>query len=994
MFGLVNDIDEVDHVNNCVVVTDLDDWFSSIQGFTCLHINIRSVRKNWIELEALLHGYLGIFDILLLSEVSVSNDCDVTSFFSIEGYNLFSNLRCGRSGGGLFLYVKNSIHVIDSKNEFNSFEGIECMLTIENNVQIKLLAIYRPPNLSQRQFISEIEMIISKSAIRNFVVVGDVNIDLLKGDDTIAQSYENVLACHGFYKCITEATREEMRGGMVTKTCIDHIFVRSNAKLINSAIATVKLSDHYMVLSDIIFNDLSNSTGESPNETCVKIREDVLLRELTSFDWNSLLKIEDGNELYAKIVEAFELCYDAATFTRKVSGRKPRVQKSWINKDIKNKLKERDKLFRKWKNCKNSLRQIYEIEYKKYRNNLRKIIGQTKNTFYQEEFNNAKNDVKLTWQKINVVMGKRKQQTVDEVLKNYLGKKYSSNHIVNQFSDSFVNDVTRMQHDCEIKTFIQNALPRIELQSMRMPHVTGHDIYSIISEMNSNKSPGWDRIRVKDLKNVVDLVSPVIAKLINISLDTGVIPGHLKISIVKPVYKKGDHLLFSNYRPIVSLPSIEKSMERCVANCLICYLKDYHIINENQYGFQKGRSTADILVKFSDFIHENLNENKHVIALFIDFSKAFDTLNHSKLILALSKIGIRGPLLNWFKDYLHGRKFRVQMGECFSPLMSSDTGVPQGSILGPILYLIYVNEMFGCVTKCRMYMYADDTVLVASHVNLENARETMQSEFLNVLRWTHDNNLIINSTKTKLMHICSPLNKLRSETINIISHSNACLHGSSQWTCNCIDKIENVDCHIYLGVHIDRFFTWQSHINSVCKRLRSVAFILYQIKYYLPLHLRRIVYFALVESIMSYGLLAWGNASQSRLNGIRSIQDKILKSIAPPKLVAVCDNINELYVDRNVLPFSKLFQFRLIIKYFFDENFKLKHSNVAKNASLRNKNKFIIPAFRNKHGKRVLNYLVPYVFNTLPSSLTCLKKYCSIKTKVKEFLLQDLLPET
>lgn len=432
---------------------------------------------------------------------------------------------------------------------------------------------------------------------------------------------------------------------------------------------------------------------------------------------------------------------------------------------------------------------------------------------------------------------------------------------------------------------------------------------------------------------------------------------------------------------------IEKILERCVYLMMNEYLINFNIISEFQFGFQKNKSTSDLLSIFSNFINSKLNDNQHVIALFIDFSKAFDTINHSLLISSLDAIGIRGPALSWFMNYLENRHILVKIGSTYSIRMSCDTGVPQGSILGPMLYLIYVNSMINSVGNCQAYMYADDTVLLSSHKDLKVAESNLQQDFNNILKWCHDNELVINASKTKIVHICSPHNQKKLTPINITFHTYNCLHtlrrGLGQCK-SCSLKIDTVNTYVYLGITVDRHFTWTAHIDTLCKRLRHCAFSLYKLKFILPSDIMRTVYLALVESILSYGLLSWGNASKTHIEKILSIQNKIITCIASKRLRHI--DVSQYYRDINILPISDLYVYRLILKYYFQPEFKIIEDHKV-NTRLRLLNNYKIPSFNNKHGKRMLQYNIPEIFNSLPIDLRTFTKYSTLKKYVKEWLL-------
>jgi hypothetical protein len=419
------------------------------------------------------------------------------------------------------------------------------------------------------------------------------------------------------------------------------------------------------------------------------------------------------------------------------------------------------------------------------------------------------------------------------------------------------------------------------------------------------------------------------------------------------------------------------------------YLNKHGILNSKQFGFQKGKSTSTLLLEFSNFVNSKLNDNLHILALFVDFSKAFDTINHQKLLQALESIGIRGIALDWFRNYLTDRFMEVHVNGHVSEERHCDSGVPQGSILGPTLFLIYVNFMSKCHIYCFIFSYADDTVLLAVHFNIRVAHAMLQSDFNSLLRWNHDKELVINSSKTKIVHICTPHNHEKDFPINIIYHDFNCIHTMAELTdCECSGKIECVNTYEYLGLTVDRHFSWKYHIDKLCNRLRSCSSRLYILKHVLPFSLFRTVYQSIAESLILYGILAWGNASRCHIQRVEDLQIKMLK-------IVMCDFKTDSELSRkqifsfcNVLPISSLFIYRFILHFYFKPDFKIPLDS-CKDTRLKVAGAFKIPNFNNKYGQRSLSYSVPSTFNLMPSSLKTLSNISKIKTKLKSYLLSD-----
>ena len=981
-----NEIDINSDADDCKqdIVADFDAWFETVSGISILHLNIRSICKHWNQLKAALQLQIGKFDVLILSEIGVQT---VDDYYNLDGYNSFSKTRNSQRGGGILLFIKENIHFEIKDSAYCHFENICGVLTVENSIKILLLAVYRPPSNNKLGFINELKELCRNIKFKNVILIGDVNLNLLDPNDISVQAYEDVLAVNGFLKCINGITREEFLGDKLVSSCLDHIFIRSGAKQVNSVIYKTKISDHYLVACALNFNS-TLQTNVKETGFSMRLDETKLQQELKRTDWSELLHFDNPADLYDAIVNKFGECYEKAAYRCYVLPNKCRPKKDWMTADLLLLIKNRDKLFNKWKNCTFSHRSALKDDYIKYRQYVSSQINKVKVEFYKKELHKAKNSLKDTWQTVNTIIGKKKKASVDEVINTHFGSSYSNDFIANKFVETFIDEVSQINHDCDITTLPRKS-ERMANQSIYIQSFSPKFVKSVILSMDQNKQPGIDKIRVKDLHLVASSISVILAKLINLCMKTGTMPAKLKVSIIRPVYKKGDHRKFGNYRPIAIMCIIEKIIERCIAIKLSEYLEKFKIINPLQHGFQKGKSTTNLLASFSDYVNAKLNAFNHVLVLFIDFSKAFDTLSHKKLLIALEKNGIRGPLLRWFESYLSNRHITVQIGNTLSCPLLVSSGVPQGSILGPILYLIYVNELAENVLNCHTFLYADDTAIISSHKDVNIAAENLQKAFTNILKLTHDKNLVINSEKTKIVHIRSPSIKLRSIDIDIICHSFNCLHNMSlgAYCLGCTSTIKYVPNHVYLGVTIDNNFSWKPQIDMICRKLRSCAFKMFTLKQILPRSLMRVVYFALVESQITYGILTWGNASYIHVHQLISLQNKIIKSMmSDGMLLQNHDEISTLYNLCKILPFTRLYQYRFILTHYFDNERKIPNDH-SFNARLRYTNCYKIPPFNNKFGKRRLEYSVPVIFNKIPSVLRTLHNYASVKHDIKNWLI-------
>lgn len=504
-------------------------------------------------------------------------------------------------------------------------------------------------------------------------------------------------------------------------------------------------------------------------------------------------------------------------------------------------------------------------------------------------------------------------------------------------------------------------------------------------KLNTDKAPGADLIRSRDVKLIATEIVPAIKTLINVSVSSGIYPDKLKVGMIRPIYKKGQHALFSNYRPITILSCINKLLEKFIGDQIQKYLCKNNIITPHQFGFQPNKSTSQMLDIFSDEINEHLNNRKHVLVGFIDYSKAFDTLLHKTLHDKLQQCGIRGPLLNLLQDYHRNRQTFVKIGDTESDKTDVKYGTAQGSILGPIEYIIYVNDMATAVKTCTMYQFADDTAIVSAHAYLREAQLNLQTDFNNVSKWSHDMGLIINADKTNLLHIHSAHNKTQ-EVPNIVAHLHSCIH-SPVINCSCPSIPVVSECK-YVGLIVDKYFNWRSHVDLVCNKLRSLYAKFKILKYRLPTSTLILLYKTMVDSVVSYGLSIYGRTFQSYLNEIYKLQLRILKIISPTFILNKYKNSPiELFYHYNTLPIFE--QFELIILKQYNNNAssnislnKISHKLITRAMT---SEKYILPRYTNFYGARLANLLIPKLLNELPTDLRLQFQTTKFNNRIKIF---------
>jgi hypothetical protein len=447
------------------------------------------------------------------------------------------------------------------------------------------------------------------------------------------------------------------------------------------------------------------------------------------------------------------------------------------------------------------------------------------------------------------------------------------------------------------------------------------EILSIVKAMKPKTSSGFDSISPKLLQGTIQGISSPLTHIINLSLEKGEVPNLMKFAKVIPVHKGGELSSILNYRPISLLPTFSKVLERVVYKRLYHYLDTNKLLSASQYGFQASLSTELAILELQDRIASALDSGGWCLGVFLDLSKAFDTINHSILLNKLESYGIRGLALNWFKSYLSNRCQYTFLNNTESDSRIISCGVPQGSILGPLLFLVYVNDIKNAIHIGDPILFADDTNILYTHNNLDALSRITNVELEQVSQWFICNKLSINTSKTKFMVFHRPQMQFNHTDMHV--------------TLNGVN-IEYVSQLKFLGVYIEEDLSWKTHANHISKKIAKSLGVLHRLKHQLPESILLQLYNSLILSHISYSISVWGNVSMSDKKKIFVLQKKALRCISNSRYNC---HTNPLFVKYNLMKFEDIYKLNCCRLYYSYKKDSLPtfHRSIFENQIQRNR---------------------------------------------------------
>ena len=841
-------------------LTNSDLQPKSNDALLILHYNCRSIINKVAEIYKICQELKP--DILCLTETWL--DESVKQLQIPDGYSIMREDRSDKfkqkyrkaDGGGVAIIYKEELKV----KKLNILKETEETLWVEikSSPSLVLGTVYRASYtdlLKEDENGSILETQLNEAAdtTNNIIVIGDLNCDTAsENPDRSTQTLTDIFDIHSMKQHITKPTRIDLETNKTTT--IDHVWGETD--MIKECGTIEGISDHVGLFvrarttkpkpekQKVRFRSYKNYEPENFNTDLAEALEDSNLQTLINEE-----KVNEATALWSKI------------FSNTANKHAPIVEKTlskktknipWYNESLETLMKERanklklHRLYGLWTDLK---------MVKALTNRITHLKRRLKKIYYSDKIEKYDGDPKKIW---NIM----KHVTNTESKKSNTEPDFVSQEVANKFNRFFATVGSEIQK----KLKIADANPeRKGDQKFQLKEESEDTVIKLIDRIRTDVAVGYDEINAKLLKDAKYTIAKTLTQLINISYRTSTFPECMKTAIVKAIHKKESTEDPSNYRPLSILSVVSKVFERSATNQLVKYLEENKLLSPLQHAYRAGHSTQTCLNEIVDYIYKENDKGNLVGIASLDLSKAFDSINHSHLLQKLITLGLGETSIDWCQSYLTGRTQQTKFKNFTSTHETVTSGVPQGSILGPIMFICFVNDLPLQFENCKIISYADDSQILISARSSKEIQQRLEKLIYTAQKWYTANSLLNNASKTEIMVISRRKNKEKFD-ININDSGKP-------------KKLQLKSSIKILGVHLDEELNWTRHTNEVNKRARYATRNLQKTSHILPFKLKLILYNSLVASHFNYADTVWGGCSTKNQNKLQRTQNAAVKSM-------------------------------------------------------------------------------------------------------------------
>lgn len=945
--NIISEVDEIKIVN--AISCDVDDVMESLQikekDFIIVTQNIRSVYCNFNDLLITLSQLKFSPTIIILTECWL---CDHKQIPMIPDYTCYFSSRHLNKSDGVITYIKDTHNAKVSEIYIQDASSLQIQI---NNKTI--LAIYRSPSITNIDgFINSLDSHLETLKTHTHIfITGDININTLpregeqSSDLKNRSNYLDMLGTHGISMGHNLPTRQ--------LNSLDHIMLKIDKNKIKAQIGVLNttITDHAMVLLHLSGSPVKYKCTKTKSVTDYK----NALYDLRNKKLNELLLCNDPDLVTENLINTVSESLKENTKEVHISKNK-RIIKPWITPGVLRCIRNRNRMQQRLR-C-NPDDEILLLSFRRYRNYCNKLVKKLKRDYERQLLRDSTGNSKNLWNNIAKIIHTKQIKSETSKLINIKTSEYESANLVNKYFGNIGKNLA----DAISKPTVAQSINRIstptQISSFVLLETDIDEVQSVLMSLKTNSAPGHDKIPTSFLKLAKFEVVPIITHLANLCFNKGIFPSLLKESLVTPIFKNGDEADVNNYRPISVLPSISKILEKLINKRLLNYIDKYDIFSKSQFGFRRGMSTEDAVAELTSVVAEGLDSKRKCLAVFLDLKKAFDTVSHSILLQKLEYLGVRGIPLELLKSYVNGRTQRVKLGKTVSELDGINCGVPQGSVLGPTLFLIYINDLCNMnIPHTKILSYADDTAVVFTGESWDDVKSQAEHGLSRIAEWLNLNLLTLNTTKTNFMCFSIQDKYQPDSSFQIKIHLCDCT-SNLNCTCPIINKVQKTK---YLGVMIDQKLNWHSHIDLVSSRLRKLIWIFKDLRHIVDKKLLNEIYVALAQSIIVYCITLWGGALKTKFLEVERAQRALLKVMYFKKRRFPTQS---LYLYADLLSVRKLYVICAVLKkhkslgFFPDQEMRRRKDKVVQ-----------IPFVHTRFAQNQFSHLAPQIYNKINKKL-------------------------